>query len=188
MPHRDLDSVRYFLQVRIPTQRSLLMSIKAALAWVLLWYSPDVLIYLGRHTCLGPGSVGMVFPLLALEAWTLGRPHWQARLLRSLSFAVPWSSLLVLGSLIPGTCCFCDNRPWVRALQNVEFLADVLCACSSSTVPALVILVAFGPVATSSRHRSAHLQASQSTLLTVLLVSTCISSSLVLFNWSLSLM
>lgn len=188
VPPDESRSGQFFFRVRLPSPRLLLVSLGAALAWGLLWYAPDVLIYWGRKTCLGPGLVGMVFPLLGLEAWTLGRRHWRPRLLHSVSFAVPWCNLLVLGSLIPGSCCFCDNRPWARALRNVEFLADVLYGCSIATVPALVILIAFGPSQASSPHRTAHRQATQSTTLTVLLLSTSLYSSLFLFKLSLSLL
>lgn len=96
MPVRPSHVAAFALRVRVPNRRSLLVLVVSVLAWIGLWLSANTLISLGRYTRLGPGLVGVVFPLLVLEAVLFERRRWRTRLFNTLQFAVPVCSLLVL--------------------------------------------------------------------------------------------
>jgi hypothetical protein len=154
---------------RVPSWRVAPAASAFAIAkWLVLWAAVEVALSLGRFTPFGTGLLGAVIPLLVLEAWLTTWRHWRARLFDTLAFAVPAGGLLSLFSVMPGSCCFCDQSPWARTQRNLEFVGDFLYFNALATLPALALLVVLRRRSSSPAEDAAYRQATFSALLSTL--------------------
>lgn len=170
---------RFAPRLRVPAVRSLLALLGGLAKWVTFAWITTLLASWGQHTSLGAGLVGVVFPLLVVEAMVSARKRWRTRAMATTQAAVPTCSLVILTQLTPGSCCFCDQRPWARALRAIEFLADVLYAYAIATVPALMLVLMIGLLVASSAERAASVRALQLTLLATLLTATWLHAAVI---------
>ena len=164
---------------RVPSWRFVLTAFAIPIAkWLLLWAAADAALSVGRYTPFGPGVLGAIIPLLALEAWVTTRRHWRTRLFHTLGFAVPAVALVSLFSAFPGSCCFCDQRPWARTLRTVDFLGDGLYFSALATLPAFALLIALRRRSSSSREDSAYTRTTVSALLATLCAAVSFGGTL----------
>jgi hypothetical protein len=120
--------------------------------------------------------------LLVIEALLTARRRWRARVFDTLRFFVPLNSFLVLFSVMPGSCCFCDQRPSARVFRSMEFFGDFFYCNAIATIPAFALLVALGRPSASSIERGAHAQAVRSIVLATLLVTASLGGSFTLLE------
>jgi hypothetical protein len=169
MPRRWLEVVVAATRFRVPSWGPLLSGLLVpAIKWLLLWGAALTALSLGPRTPLGSGLLGATVPLLVLEALSETRRRWRKRLLDTLGFAAPTCTLLVLWSVWPGSCCFCDQSPGARQLRNVEFVSDFLYFNALSVVPVFALFVVLRRRSAPVAEQTAYAQTAASALLATL--------------------
>ena len=166
--------------LRVPSV--LRATVLAAAKWFVIGIAVEASLAFGRRTALGLGLLGATVPLLLLEAWIAARRRWRARLLHTLSAAVPAFSLLTLVAVTPGSCCMCDQSPWARALRDYEFVGNFLYCNALATLPVFALLAALRRESAPPAERRAYAAAMQSALLAMLL-STVAFGGVIYLLW-----
>jgi hypothetical protein len=114
--------------------------VRPALIWGALVAFGYVMFVIGRRTSVGTGLVGLVFPLLVVEAWISARSRWRLRLARTVAFSMPACTVAIFASSMPGSCCFCDHSPEAKMLRNLDRIADYFLLNSTAVAPAFLVL------------------------------------------------
>jgi hypothetical protein len=164
------------LHFRIPSRRRPVELAAGILAWVALLLVAHAAAHWGPVTVLGPGLVGAVTLPLPFEAWLCAGRRWRLRVCHTLQFAIPSLNLLALASLVPSTCCFCDDSPGAKALRIAELTWSGAHYQAVALLPAFAVLLALRPPSSSSANRVAHARATFVAVSSTLLVAVFLIS------------